>query len=179
MRYLVLVLALAACTRREAPAPQASSTPADTAPTWVLSATSFGKVKAGITLAELNSLLGEQLVPAYQMNPTCDYVYPAALPDSVAVMVENDTVMRFDVESPRIRTTEGAGVGDLEADVVQLYGSSIEVTPHKYTGPEGHYLTVTPPGDTMHRIIFETDGKKVVHVRTGRRPAVEYVEGCA
>jgi hypothetical protein len=88
-------------------------------------------------------------------------------------------VVRFDVESPGIRTVEGAGVGDLEADVVKLYGAGIEVSPHKYTGPEGHYLTVTPPGDTLHQIIFETDGQKVVHMRAGSRPAVEYVEGCA
>jgi hypothetical protein len=178
MRYLVLLLALAACRKGDAPAPQASA-PADTTPKWVLSATSFGKVKTGISLAELNSSLNEQLVPAYQMNPTCDYIYPAAMPDSVAVMVENDTVVRFDVESPGIRTVEGAGVGDLEADVVKLYGAGIEVSPHKYTGPEGHYLTVTPPGDTLHQIIFETDGQKVVHMRAGSRPAVEYVEGCA
>ncbi len=178
MRYLAVALLLAGCSPREAPAPQASA-PADTTPDWALSATSLGKVKTGITLAELNNVLGEQLVPAYQMNPTCDYVYPAAIPDSVAVMIESDTVVRFDVESPRIRTAEGAGVGDLEADVIKLYGPSIEVSPHKYTGPEGHYLTVTPPGDTIHRIIFETDGQKVVHMHAGRRPAVEYVEGCA
>ena len=83
MRYLVLLLALAACRKGDAPAPQASA-PADTTPKWVLSATSFGKVKTGISLAELNSSLNEQLVPAYQMNPTCDYIYPAAMPDSPA-----------------------------------------------------------------------------------------------
>jgi len=94
-------------------------------------------------------------------------------------MIENDSVARFDVENPAIRTREGAGVGDLEADVVRRYGNRIVVSPHAYTGPDGHYLTVTPPGDTLHRIIFETDGQKVVHIRAGKRPTVEYIEGCA
>lgn len=45
----------------------------------------------------------------------------------------------------------------------------------------GHYLTVTPAAkaDSAYRIIFETDGKKVVHYRAGIRPQVEYVEGCS
>jgi hypothetical protein len=94
-------------------------------------------------------------------------------------MVENDTVVRFDVESPAIRTRAGAAVGDLEADVVKRYGTAVTVGPHKYTGPDGHYLTVTPPGDSLHQIIFETDGRVVTHVRAGRLPAVAYVEGCA
>jgi len=56
-------------------------------------------------------------------------------------MIENDSVARFDVESPVIRTREGAGVGDLETDVVRIYGSKVTVSPHAYTGPDGHYLT--------------------------------------
>jgi hypothetical protein len=151
----------------------------DTATAWVLDATSFGPVKTGMSLADLNRELHEQLVPAYEISTTCDHVDPATFPDGVIVMIENDSVARFDVENPAVRTREGAGVGDLEADVVRRYGSRIAVTPHKYSGPEGHYLTVTTPGDTLDLIIFETDGQKVLSMRAGRRPAVEYVEGCA
>lgn len=177
---LPAALLLVACTTRESPPAEAArSAPADTSTAWALDATSFGPVKVGITLAELNSVLGEQLAPAYQISTTCDHVDPASFPDGVIVMIENDSVARFDVENPAVRTREGAGVGDLETAVVALYGSNIAVTPHKYTGPEGHYLTVTPPGDSLHLIIFETDGQKVLTMRAGRRPAVEYVEGCA
>lgn len=182
MKYLLLcALALPACKPRDqSPAAEAAATvPADTGASWVLDAASFGKVKTGITLEAMNQLLGEQLVPAYQMSATCDHVDPASFPDGVIVMIENDTVARFDVENPAIRTREGAGVGDLEADVVRRYGSSIRVSPHKYTGPEGHYLTVTPASDSLHLIIFETDGQRVTTMRAGLRPAVEYVEGCA
>ena len=174
------VLLLTACGKRDQPpaAPAADAVPADTS-AWVLGASSLGKYPTGVTLAEFNSELGETLVPAYEISTTCDHVDPASFPDGVIVMIENDTVARFDVENPVIRTREGAGVGDLEADVVRRYGSSITVTPHAYTGPDGHYLTVTPPGDTLHRIIFETDGRKVLHIRAGQRPAVDYIEGCA
>lgn len=58
-----------------------------------------------------------------------------------------------------------------------MYPGRVEVQPHKYTGPEGHYLSVSVPSDTLLRIIFETDGRVVTRYRAGRRPAVEYVEG--
>jgi hypothetical protein len=52
------------------------------------------------------------------------------------------------------------------------------VEPHAYTGPEGHYVVVTTPGDTTRQIVFETDGRLVTMYRAGRLPAVAYIEGC-
>ena len=94
-------------------------------------------------------------------------------------MIVDDTVARVEVTSGDVKTAEGAGIGDAESDVVTLYQGRVEVQPHKYTGPQGHYVVVTPPGDSLHRIIFETDGQKVLRYRAGRVPAVQYVEGCA
>ena len=50
---------------------------------------------------------------------------------------------------------------------------------HTPTRDRTDITIVTPPDDELHRIIFETDGKKVVHIRAGQRPAVDYIEGCA
>lgn len=97
-----------------------------------------------------------------------------ALRDSTGVV----HIERVDVDSAGVLTAEGAGVGDAEANVIALYRGRVSVQPHKYTGPRGHYLIVTSTGDTLHRIVFETDGQRVVNYRAGRRPAVDYVEGC-
>ena len=86
---------------------------------------------------------------------------------------------RVDVTKPGVRTREGAQVGDPEAAVLKLYEGRVAVTPHKYSGPQGHYLTVTTPGDSLHRIVFETDGATVQNYRVGRLPEVEWVEGCS
>jgi hypothetical protein len=37
---------------------------------------------------------------------------------------------------------------------------------------------VATPSDTALRLVFETEGARVTRFRVGRRPAVEYVEGC-
>lgn len=62
---------------------------------------------------------------------------------------------------------------------MSLYPGQVTVQPHAYT--DGHYLVVTPPAaaDSSFRIVFETDGQKVLRYRSGLVPAVEYVEGCS
>jgi hypothetical protein len=132
-----------------------------------------------VTLEQLSAALGENVRAEYRDFESCDYVRPTALPPGASLMILDDTVARVDVDSAGVRTAEGAQVGDTEARVLELYKGRVTVEPHKYTGPEGHYLVVAPPGDTLHRIIFETDGQRVTGYRVGRRPAVELVEGCA
>ncbi|HEU4994119.1 MAG TPA: hypothetical protein VFT29_04840 [Gemmatimonadaceae bacterium] len=55
----------------------------------------------------------------------------------------------------------------------------MKVSPHKYT--DGHYLKVRPQSsaDTLHLIVFETNNGLVTSYQAGRRPQVEYVEGCS
>jgi len=178
MRTLaVFALMLAACRGQDAgdtPAP-----PAIQPAVIAVSPEGVGAVRIGATLAQVNAALGEQLRPTYDVNPECDYVDPAGLPPGIALMVNQDTIVRIDVDTTGIPTAEGAAVGDTEARVLELYNGRVTVQPHKYTGPEGHYLVVKWPADTLHLLIFETDGKKVLNYRAGVRPAVEYVEGCA
>jgi hypothetical protein len=132
-----------------------------------------------VTLDSLGKTLGEPLRAAYGAGSSCAYVHPAALPQDVLVMVERDTVVRVDVRAKGVRTVDSVGVGDSEASVLQRYAGRVRVTPHKYTGPTGHYLTVSAPPDSVHLIVFETDGRTVVNYRAGRRPAIELVEGCS
>jgi hypothetical protein len=138
-----------------------------------------GSVRFGITLAQLNAELRDSLRPTYAISDQCDFVHPAAFPAGLRLMVERDTIVRVDVDSAGVQTSEGVAVGDTEADALTRYAGRVEVQPHKYTGPQGHYLIVRSPADTAHRLIFETDGRRIERYRAGRRPAVEYVEGCS
>lgn len=92
-------------------------------------------------------------------------------------MVEAGRIARVDVDTTGVRTAAGVGVGDTEDQLKRLYRDQLSVTPQKYT--EGHYLTVTPnAADSTYAIVFETTDGKVRRFRAGRRPQVEYVEGC-
>jgi hypothetical protein len=160
-----------------ADSPRDSSAARDSAPTqWVVRPDGIGPLRVGVTLAEVTRALGEPLSVA---NEECDHVNPTKTPEGVLLMVIEDTLVRVQIDSAGIRTVEGAQVGDSESRILELYGAQARIEPHKYTYPDGRYVVVTPPGDTVHRIIFETFKGRVTKYRSGRLPAVQYVEGCS
>jgi hypothetical protein len=179
---MVFSLSLAACA---APRPAKEADPPLTADSvmaasWVLTPHAFGTVQMGWTVAQLNAALADTLRPTYEINDECDHLMPAVFPKGTSLMVIQDTAVRVDVFSPGILTPEGAGVGDTETRLREIYGERAVVTPHKYTGPDGHYVTVMDTAaDSLHMTIFETDGDKVLQYRAGVAPGAQYVEGCA
>ena len=167
-----------ACTASARQQSAADSTPREP-PAWTVDPHGIGRVRVGASLATLSTMLGEPLHASYAYNETCDYVRPHALPGGVKLMVSRDTVVRVDVDSGTVLTTKGAGVGTSEARILTIYGGRVSVQPHPYTGPAGHYLIVPAADDTMYRLIFETDGRAVTRYRAGRRPEVDFKEGCS
>lgn len=161
-----------------APAPAPAGGPADPA-RWVLRADGVGPVRVGMTVAEANAALGGGLDRTGGLE-SCDYVRPKAGPAGVSLMVQDGRIVRVDVrDSARVTTVTGVLPGESEARVREAY-PDVRVQPHKYDD-RGHYLVVIPgaPADTLHRLVFETDGTKVTRMRGGLFPAVEYVEGCS
>ena len=121
-------------------------------------------------IALLASLTGA----AAQGSPTADLSLAS---QSAWVAPDQPFVARVDVDSAGVATAAGARVGDTEERVKGLYAGRVAVSPHKYE--EGNYLTVTPDADTTYAIVFETSKGRVTRFRGGRRPQVEYVEGCS
>ncbi len=158
---------------------ESSTGSASTSDQWLVTARSFGRVRLGIPLTQVARDLGEAITVRSDEYNQCAYARPQALPSGTSLMVLRDTVVRVDVNSSNIATAEGIRVGDTEVRVLERYAGRIRSQPHKYTN--GHYLVVTPTAaqDTAFRIIFETDGSRVLMLRAGRRPAVEWVEGCS
>ena len=158
-----------------APAP-APPVPDRQAGEWEVTPEGIGALRAGMSLDEAKIVMrGNLIVPAKLEQ--CDYVKLRNAPTGLLVMVEKDAISRIDVTSGTVATVEGARIGDTEEKIKSLYQGMVAVQPHKYT--DGHYLVVTPKDAGENRIVFETDGKKVLRFRSGLRPAVEYVEGCS
>ena len=168
---------LAACGGDGRVARDTADTSAPPVERWRVSATGVGPVRIGMTLEEANEVLGGRLTPPEQLEPACDYVQPKNLPADVAFMVVENRVARVDVRDSTVLTEAGARVGDSEARIQSLYPGLVSVEPHKYV-EQGHYLIVAARGDTIHELLFETDGRTVTEYRAGRRPEVEWVEGC-
>jgi hypothetical protein len=149
--------------------------------TWRVGLRGVGPVRYGMTLAEASRALGEDLSTKGEHGSGCSYAFPKSAPVGVSFLVEGGLVERVDVRAGMVQTVSGAHIGSTEEEVKALYPGRIEVKEHPYTGPQGHYLIFVPqaPADSAFRIVFETDGHAVTVYRAGRRPAVEYIEGCA
>lgn len=183
--FLAVIL-LAACSGKQADRDPDSADTArlavpDTAP-WTVSLSAYGPIRMGSPRAAVLAALGAP--PHEGQGPAPEECGYTGIPDgpsmrAVRLMVVNDTVVRVDVDSLPVATAWGDRVGDSESAVLARHAGHVRVEPHKYTGPEGHYLIVTTPDDTLHRLVFETDGQRVTTYRAGLRPYVEWVEGCS
>jgi hypothetical protein len=161
--------------QRNPPGPTTAATrPADS----VITERGLGPLRAGMTIAEaVTALDGALAVPAEYDSTECDYATWRGGPRGVHVMIDQGRIARIEVDSTGVATAAGARVGDSEDRIQSLYPGRVTVTPHKYE--DGHYLTVNAVGDSSLAIVFETSKGRVTRYRAGRRPAVEYVEGCS
>lgn len=142
-----------------------------------------GRLRAGMRVREALAALGGTIDTSRGTMPgsNCSYARFSALPAGTAVMLWADTIVRVDVDSARVRTRWGTGVGSTVAEIRQRHASQeVRQEPHPYSSPTWHYMVVDPQGDTMHRIIFETnEQQRVDSYRVGFRRAVDLVEGCS
>jgi hypothetical protein len=138
-----------------------------------------GPIWFGMSIAQAEAAVGERF--GRTDDEECHYIRTSGMPAALRLMVEGGRIVRADIDSSNIHTRSGAAVGVTETQVRALYPGKIRTEPHKYTGPEGHYLVYTPREvrDRRYRLVFETDGQHVLNYRVGLRPAVEYVEGCS
>ena len=156
------------------PPPSAAVPPSDS----TVTERGLGPLRAGMALAEARRALDGALVVQKGTDTTgCAYVTWRGGPRATRVMIDEGRIARFEVESANVATAAGARVGDSEERIQLLYPGRVKVTPHKYV--DGHYLTVNAADDSSFAIVFETEKGKATRYRAGRRPAVEFVEGCA
>lgn len=143
--------------------------------TWVVREDGVGLVKIGMSLSQLNMVLSEKFsMPANKDDRECFYVNPKKHPH-ISLMIENGRLVRIDVDSPGVRSSEGIQVGDSEEHVLKIYGARLKVEAHQYT--DGHYLTARSK-DGHYGVRFETDQGKITTFYAGRYDAIQYVEGC-
>ena len=157
------------------PTPPATSPPATG---WVVTPNGIGNLQVGMTVGEAQAAYPGFRAGSSPDGSACSYAVLNGFPAGIGVMVDAGKVARVEIRRGDFATSTGARIGDTEERIKSLYPGQVTVSPHKYT--DGHYLTVTPTGDdSANRIVFETDGRKVVNYRAGVRPQVEYVEGCS
>ena len=141
----------------------------------------YGAFVAGMTVPEASNMLGSPLVlpSGEEKNNDCYYLQQKNIPVAkLRFMVNEGLVNRVEVDTPDIKTAQGAHIGMSESAIKQIYPTLVTAK-HKYD-PKGHYLTYTVegPGGRKFELLFETDGQRVTTMRSGLKEQVDWVEDC-
>jgi hypothetical protein len=138
----------------------------------ILSPSGFGDIQFGQPLKAVEANLNETALPK-KRELGCDFVTFRKYPQ-IRFMVEDGVVTRGDATAG-VRNSAKVDVGMSLARVKALH-PRIRIEPHKYDD-QGHYL-ILDSADGSSAILFEEGGGKVTDIRAGKKPSVEYVEGC-
>ncbi|MFU8797133.1 MAG: hypothetical protein ACNA7Y_00275 [Gammaproteobacteria bacterium] len=149
---------------------------------WLLSENALGPIQVGMTVAEAEKASQKKFV----LNPltppieteACRFATLENGPKKVFFMLNDGIIVRIDIKNPAIKTTGGFHLGSNAQDIKKQYKGKIEAYPNKYE-EDKDTLVVTPDPTTNNRFVFDTDGEKILYIRAGRTPQVEYVEGCS
>lgn len=149
-----------------------------TVPSPPFTTAGWGPVRVGMPVAEVSAALSGafRLAEGFKVTDGCQYWFAPPVTD-IRFMVEEGRVVRIETRHSRYATVSGVRVGDTEVSARRVYAGRAVIKPHKYS-TTGHYLVVSTQ-DGRRAVVVETDDGRVVQIRTGQQPAVEYVEGCS
>ncbi|HEX2053547.1 MAG TPA: hypothetical protein VHJ78_07490 [Actinomycetota bacterium] len=197
---LLLMLAASACNNGGTAA-QTEASPTATVQRGLtanspVTLTSVGPVVVGMTIEQISAAAGVALTrqPDFDQamaEKNCAYVSPSTIPGYIpppdsgnksplAFMIVDGKLARIDILGGDFATAQGIKVGSEEKAVIDAYGNGEPLPPRAFIGPPYRYLTATPKEeeDKNYRMVFESDGAKVVNYRVGQLPQVENRQGC-
>ncbi len=171
MRRLISFLLLAAV---------AGSCAGIAAPAWAalpdsakLTPSGLGGISVGMTESAVERVLGRGI--SLDNNAGGGSCATARLPHRSYALFTDGRLRSVSLSSPFYATKSGLRVGMPQRAVLEQYGQKAKRSRHAYT-PGGYYFKVTRGN---RRLVFETDGDKITTIHGGRRPEVDYIEGCA
>jgi len=135
------------------------------------------RVMFGMTLHDAQVAAGSQFTPITPVGH-CFLVVPEAGQAGLTFWVVAGTVERVDVDTRTITTRSGAGIGDTEDRIRELFGERIHTT--DLPDGSGNLLAYIPKdvADATYRVMFLSNGLQITRIWAGRLPWAEELGGC-
>ena len=142
-----------------------------------VSTVGIDRVMFGMTLHDAQVAAGSQFTPITPVGH-CFLVVPEAGQAGLTFWVVAGTVERVDVDTRTITTRSGAGIGDTEDRIRELFGERIHTT--ALPDGSGNLLAYVPKdvADATYRVMFLSNGLQITRVWAGRLPWAEEIGGC-
>lgn len=143
-----------------------------------LSTSGLGPLKIGMTVRQAERAIGYPLdINRNAGGPDSPCFTATVSPNRyrVSVLGTGFRVASIDVQKRSVATRSGIRVGDSVAKLLATYGAQLVPKPQFYEPTRLQYEI----HDGNRKVIFSTDNTKVTSMTAGRKPEVDYVEGCA
>jgi hypothetical protein len=146
-------------------------------PSWCLSMGGLGAVRTGMTVEEVLRLADWPGLERKTQTGECWYLPYRGGASDIDLMIIKGRVVRIEIKgASKLHTFAGAGIGTTEDELRILYGSRLDVQPHKYD-ESGHTITLKSSSGE-YGLRFETSKGKVTAIQGGPWEHLNYVEGC-
>jgi hypothetical protein len=146
---------------------------------YTSSVSTFGidKVFFGMTARTAQLAAGTRFTPITPMGE-CFLVTPDEAPDGITFWIVGGTIERVDIDTVEIGTRSGGRIGRTEDWIRHAWPDHIQASP--LPDDSGNLLAFVPrdESDQEFRIMFQTDGEKVIRMWAGRLHWVAELGGC-
>ena len=142
-----------------------------------ISTVGLDTVTFGMTVKNAQKAAGTRFSPVTPRGE-CFLAIPDKGPKGITFWIAESTVERIDIDNELIRTRSGAGIGDTESLIYELFGEKIET---KILPESSERLLIYVPSDSSDknfRVVFKSDGRLITRLWSGRLPWVEMAEIC-
>ncbi|MBS1265820.1 MAG: hypothetical protein MAG471_01679 [Acidimicrobiaceae bacterium] len=131
----------------------------------------------GMTANAAQRAAGTRFTPITPVGE-CYLATPDNAPAGITFWVVGGTVERVDIDTNEITTRSGAGIGNTEGRIIDMFGERIQTSP--LPDGSGNLLAYVPrdQSDKVFRVMFQSDGEKIVRFWSGRLPWAEELNGC-
>ena len=142
-----------------------------------VSTVGIDRIMFGMTVHDAQVAAGSRFTPVTPVGH-CFLVVPEAGQAGLTFWVVAGTVERVDVDTRTISTRSGAGIGNTEERIRELFGERIHTTP--LPDGSGNLLAYVPKDvqDATYRVMFLSNGVQITRMWAGRLPWVEELGGC-
>jgi hypothetical protein len=141
-----------------------------------VSTVGIDQVQFGMTAHAAQKAAGSRFTPVSPIGE-CYRATPDAAPDGITFWIVDGTVERVDIDTTEITTRSGAGIGDTEDRIREMFGERIVSSP--MPDGSGNLLAYVPrdESDKAFRVMFVSDGSTIVRFWSGRLPWAEILIG--
>jgi hypothetical protein len=150
---------------------------ATAASSWCLGLSGLGPIRAGMTVEQVMRLADFSGLERKNPAGECWYLNYRGGSSAFDLMIIGGVVVRLELKGEsKLHTFGGARIGTTEDELKAMYGSGLDIQPHKYD-TNGHTITLKSSSGE-YGLRFETSGGKVTAIQAGPWEHLHYVEGC-